>query len=169
VNAAGTLAVVSNMGRGDGDIDSVSLIDLTASPFRTIETISVPGSPEGLKFSPDGRYLAVGSQDGTTKPPDSVFLKEHGTFSLFAVTGKTIKQVASAPLGHWSQGFAFSRDGGSSNIISFGSRISERQIARRCCWPPTPDTRMNFRGPISWETTGLRFAREQCRRVWRSA
>ncbi len=32
-NAAGTLAVVSNMGRGDGDEDSVSLIDLT--PHRS--------------------------------------------------------------------------------------------------------------------------------------
>ena len=31
INAAGTLAVVSNMGRGDGDEDSVSLIDLTSS------------------------------------------------------------------------------------------------------------------------------------------
>ena len=111
VNASGTLAAVSNMGRGDGDIDSVSLIDLTASPFRTVETVSVASSPEGLKFSPDGSYLAVGSQDGTTKPPGNVFLKEHGTFSLYAVTGKTLKQVASAPIGHWSQGFAFSRDG----------------------------------------------------------
>ena len=32
---AGTLAAASNMGRGDGDIDSVSLIDLSAAPFRT--------------------------------------------------------------------------------------------------------------------------------------
>jgi DNA-binding beta-propeller fold protein YncE len=111
VNASGTLAAVSNMGRGDGDIDSVSLIDLTSAPFRTVETVSVASSPEGLKFSPDGSYLAVGSQDGTTKPPGNVFLKEHGTFGLYAVVGKTLKQVASAPIGHWSQGLVFSRDG----------------------------------------------------------
>lgn len=111
VNASGTLAAVSNMGRGDGDIDSVSLIDLTSAPFRTVETVSVASSPEGLKFSPDGSYLAVGSQDGTTKPSGNVFLKEHGTFGLYAVVGKTLKQVASAPIGHWSQGLVFSRDG----------------------------------------------------------
>ena len=36
INAAGTLAAVSNMGRGDGDEDSVSLVDLTehAIPHR---------------------------------------------------------------------------------------------------------------------------------------
>jgi DNA-binding beta-propeller fold protein YncE len=111
VNASGTLAAVSNMGRGDGDIDSVSLIDLTSAPFRTVETVSVASSPEALKFSPDGSYLAVGSQDGTTKPSGNVFLKEHGTFGLYAVVGKTLKQVASAPIGHWSQGLVFSRDG----------------------------------------------------------
>jgi hypothetical protein len=27
------------------------------------------------------------------------------------VVGKTLKQVASAPIGHWSQGLVFSRDG----------------------------------------------------------
>ena len=40
-NAAGTLAVVSNMGRGDGDEDSVSLIDLTSKPFRVVDTVGV--------------------------------------------------------------------------------------------------------------------------------
>ena len=33
INGAHTLAAVSNMGRGDGDEDSVSLIDLKATPY----------------------------------------------------------------------------------------------------------------------------------------
>ena len=64
MNKDGTLAAVSNMGRGDGDVDSVSLIDLMASPMRVIQTLDVGRSPEGLKWSPDGRFLAVGCQNG---------------------------------------------------------------------------------------------------------
>jgi DNA-binding beta-propeller fold protein YncE len=111
INAAGTLAAVSNMGRGDGDIDSVSLIDLTATPPRTVETLSVPGSPEGLKFSPDGKFLAVGSQNGTTKPSGDMFRRDRGTLSLLGVDRHSLKRVTDASIGRWSQGIAFSRDG----------------------------------------------------------
>ena len=73
INAAGTLAAVSNMGRGDGDLDFVSLIDLTQTPPRTVDTVGVPSGPEPLKFSPDGAYLAVGAQMGSNKPPGDPF------------------------------------------------------------------------------------------------
>jgi DNA-binding beta-propeller fold protein YncE len=107
----GTLAAVSNMGRGDGDLDTVSLIDLTQKPFRTVETIGVGSSPEGLKFSPDGKILATGTQDGTTKASDSPFHHDHGTLTLLAVKDKHLRKIAEAPVGGWSQGIAFSKDG----------------------------------------------------------
>ena len=111
VTADGTMAAVGNMGRGDGDLDTVSLIDLTAQPFRTVQTISVGCSPEGLKWSPDGKVLAVGTQEGTTKPASSPFRGERGRLVMYALTDKQLRPVAEAPIGHWSQGIAFSRDG----------------------------------------------------------
>ena len=111
VSPDGTLAAVSNMGRGDGDMDTVSLIDLTAEPFRAIQTQAVGRSPEGLKWSPDGKYLAVGTQEGTTKPAGSPFLGDHGKLSVFELSDKRLRLVADAPIGRWSQGIAFSRDG----------------------------------------------------------
>jgi DNA-binding beta-propeller fold protein YncE len=120
INRDGTLAVVSNMGRGNGDIDTVSLIDLTQTPFRTVETVSVGHSPEGLKFSPDGKFLAVANIEGSTKPSNSPFYQDRGTLVVFAVDGKSLRKMAEAPIGRWSQGVAFSKDGGT---ILVGSMI----------------------------------------------
>ncbi len=111
VTADGTMAAVSNMGRGDGDVDTVSLIDLTVQPFRTVQTISVGNSPEGLKWSPDGKILAVATQEGTTKPDESPFHRDRGRLAMYALADKQLTPVAEAPVGHWSQGIAFSRDG----------------------------------------------------------
>lgn len=106
------LVAATNMGRGDGDMDTVSLIDVGREPFRVIDTFSVGGSPEGVRFSPDGRFLAVGVQDGSTKPDKSPFKTVGGRLVLFDVTGEAPRKLAEAAIGGWSQGIAFSRDGG---------------------------------------------------------
>jgi DNA-binding beta-propeller fold protein YncE len=111
VNGDGTLAVVSNMGRGDGDEDSVSLIDLTSKPFRVVETVGVPSSPEPMKLSPDGKFLAVGAEYGTTKPSSHPFHHDKGLLTMFAVDGKTLRKLDQAPIGAWDEAIAFSRDG----------------------------------------------------------
>ena len=120
INRDATLAAVGNMGRGDGDIDTVSLIDLAQKPFRTVDTMAVGHSPEGVKFSPDGKLLAAANIEGSTKPPTSPIYHDHGTLVLFAVEGKGLRKVAEAPIGRWSQGIAFSKDG---RTILVGSMI----------------------------------------------
>jgi DNA-binding beta-propeller fold protein YncE len=122
INAAGTLAAVSNMGRGDGDQDTVSLIDLTSKPFRVIETVGVPSGPEPLKFSPDGKYLAVGAENGSTKPPSHPFHHDKGLLTMFAVDGKSLQQLDSAPIGPWNESIAFSRDSHTILVQSMADR-----------------------------------------------
>jgi DNA-binding beta-propeller fold protein YncE len=122
INAAGTLAAVSNMGRGDGDQDSVSRIDLTSKPFRVVETVGVPSGPEPLKFSPDGKYLAVGAENGSTKPPSHPFHHDKGLLTMFAVDGKTLQRLDSAPIGPWNESIAFSRDGHTILVQSMADR-----------------------------------------------
>ena len=107
----GKFAAVSNVGRGDGDVDTVSLIDLGSEPFRAIQTVSVGRSPEGLTWSPDGKFLAIGSQDGSGKAQNSPFYRPHGRLIMLALEGNELRTVAEAPVGGWSQGIAFTRDG----------------------------------------------------------
>ncbi len=137
-NAAGTLAAVSNVGRSDGDVDTVSLIDLTAQPPRTIDTIGVPNGPEAVKFSPDGKYLAVNAINGTLKPAGTPFFNPGGVLSLYAVekaptrgltsAGTRLRKLAEASDGGWTQGVAFSRDG--RLILVQNMREHEIQVFR---------------------------------------
>lgn len=137
-NAAGTLAAVSNVGRSDGDVDTVSLIDLTAQPPRTVDTIGVPNGPEAVKFSPDGKYLAVNAINGTLKPAGTPFFNPGGVLSLYAVekaptrgltsAGTRLRKLAEASDGGWTQGVAFSRDG--RLILVQNMREHEIQVFR---------------------------------------
>lgn len=64
----GAAAVVACMGRGQGDVDTVSVIDLRMDPPRTVSTLSVGVTPEGIKLSADGRWCAVVTQEGSNRP-----------------------------------------------------------------------------------------------------
>jgi WD40 repeat protein len=112
ISADGKIAVVGNMGGGgNGEICTVSLIDLAPGMFHTIDTVAVPSSPEGIKLSPDGKFIAVASVDGTTKPSDSPLFHDHGRLWMLAISGGRMKPVAEGKTGRWSQGVAFSKDG----------------------------------------------------------
>jgi DNA-binding beta-propeller fold protein YncE len=106
----GKIAVVANIGRGGGDSDTVSVIDLEAKPPRVVDTCTVGQTPEGIKISPDGKLVGVVAVNGSNKAPDSPFFNDHGKLVVFKVAGKSLRKVAEAPIGHWSQGVLFTPD-----------------------------------------------------------
>jgi DNA-binding beta-propeller fold protein YncE len=106
----GHVAVVANIGRGGGDSDTVSVIDLEAKPPRVVDTVTVGQTPEGLKISPDGTLLAVVVMNGSNKAATSPFFNDHGKLVLFRIAGTSLRKLAEAPLGHWSQGALITRD-----------------------------------------------------------
>ena len=109
----GKWAAVANIGRGAGDSDTLSIIDTSKPPFRTIETFSVGQTPEGVMASPDGLHIAVVVMNGSNKAKANVFYNDAGQLQIWRVgTGGTAStKVAQANIGHWSQGALFSKDG----------------------------------------------------------
>lgn len=111
VSAKGDFAIVSNIGKGQGDTDTVSLIDLTVEPPRVVDTVSVGQTPEGVAISPDGKLVGVTVMNGTNKASDSPFYHRAGSFVLLRVADKKLARVNEVPTGGWTQGVAFTSDG----------------------------------------------------------
>jgi DNA-binding beta-propeller fold protein YncE len=106
----GDVAVVGNVGMGSGDADSMSLIDMRAKPIRVATTISVGQTPEGLKMSPDGAFVAVNVVNGSTKPANSPFFNDFGLLKVYRIAGTDLVPVTEARIGHWCQGIVWSKD-----------------------------------------------------------
>jgi DNA-binding beta-propeller fold protein YncE len=107
----GRIALVANIGAGQGDVDTLSVIDATAKPPRIIDTLSVGQTPVGIKCSPDGTYAAVVVMNGSNKPKESPFYAANGKLVLYMVVGKTLQKFGELPIGNWSRGVAFAPDG----------------------------------------------------------
>ncbi len=110
VTADGRYAAVANIGRGTGDADTVSLIDLTREPYRIIDTVSVGQTPEGIQTGPDPRLMAVTVMNGSNKPAGSPFAGP-GLVKILRIDNGRLSVVSEAQVGTWSQGAAFSPDG----------------------------------------------------------
>ena len=104
----GDVAVVANIGVGGGDADTISVIDLSLSPPRVVNTYTVGQTPEGIKLSPDGKYVAVTVMNGTNKPLDSPFFNGRGILQVWTRNGTQLVKTAELPVGKWCQGVAWS-------------------------------------------------------------
>jgi DNA-binding beta-propeller fold protein YncE len=110
VSPDGMLAAVANSWGGTST-GAITLFDLTVRPFRVVSSAEVSSLSEAVKFSPDGKFLAVGSGNGSILPPSSPFYHDHGILTIFSVADRKLAQVAQGPIGRWSQGVAFSHNG----------------------------------------------------------
>ncbi|MGE0224764.1 MAG: YncE family protein [Acetobacteraceae bacterium] len=110
ISPNGDWAAFGNVGMGNGDSDTVSLIDLKADPPRVVDTITVGQTPEGLVVAPDGKHMVVTVINGSSKPPGSPFRNDHGLAVVLATDGKKLSKVAEGNSGTWCQGAAWSRD-----------------------------------------------------------
>ena len=128
ISSKGDIAVVANIGIGQGDSDTVSIIDMTLRPPRVIDTFSVGQTPEGIAMSPDGNYIAVASMNGSNKPANSPFYNPLGLLKFYKVEGKKATFISEVPTGVWTQGIAFSADG--KTLLVQNKEQNELQVLR---------------------------------------
>jgi DNA-binding beta-propeller fold protein YncE len=106
----GEWAIVGNVGRGQGDADTITLVDLKGALPRSLHHASVGPSVEGVAISRDSKLIAAVVQNGSNRVPTFPFYAEHGYVVLLRVDDGKLVTLGSAPIGKWSQGAAFSAD-----------------------------------------------------------
>ena len=111
ISSKGEVAVVANIGIGAGDADTISIIDLKLDPPRVVGTYTVGQTPEGIKLSPDGKFVAVSVMNGSNKPANSPFFNGNGLLQIWTRTGTQLTKTAELPIGRWCQGIAWSANG----------------------------------------------------------
>ena len=110
----GRLAIVANTGnngRSDGNIDSITVIDLQHSPPRVIDHLAAGDAPEGIVISPDSRLAVTGNLCGSDAPPDAWFLRSPGCIHVFEISDAGVRHVGEMLAGGVPEALAFSPDG----------------------------------------------------------
>ncbi len=117
ISSDGQWAIIGNTGTGRtvADADVVSLVNVGKRPFRTVQQISVPATPEGVAISPDGKWIAVSSMAGSQLLANDPDRNKLGKVSLYAIKDGWATLVNDLPGGEAAQGVVFSQD--SKNIL----------------------------------------------------
>jgi DNA-binding beta-propeller fold protein YncE len=111
ISPKGDVAVLTNQGGGQGDIDIITVIDLKQNPPRIVDNIAVGQTPEGAAMSPDGRHVAISIQNGSPRPKSHQAYNDHGLVKVYSIDGTKLTLVATAKVGGWGQGMVWSKDG----------------------------------------------------------
>ena len=114
VSSDGRWAVIGNTGAAGrivDDADVVTLVDVSKRPFRAVQQISVPATPEGVAISPDGRWIVVSSMAGTNLLATDPGRQKIGKLGLYEIKDGWATKVNEVPGGEAAQGVVFSQDG----------------------------------------------------------
>jgi DNA-binding beta-propeller fold protein YncE len=100
-----------NAGGSDGNVDTVSVIDLEASPPRVIDKVVVGDAPEGFAISPTGRLAAAVLLRGSNNAKTDWFYNRNGSVVVLRIDGKKVTKVGEVEVRGLPEGAVFSPDG----------------------------------------------------------
>jgi len=109
----GKLALVNNQGSGasDGQVDTLSVVDLSFNKTRVIDQVAVGDGPEGLAVSPVGGYAASLLLNGTGAARSAFYHHDHSLVVLLKIEGKKVRKVGDTLIHGGAEGITFSPDG----------------------------------------------------------
>ena len=112
VTPDGRAAVIGNGGDPKGN-GMLTVIDLKSDPpGKILDTADIGHeSLEGMMMSSDGKWVAAVMHAGSTRPKEAPQYKPNGMVVLYRLDGGKLTKVSEAPIGVWSQGASFSKDG----------------------------------------------------------
>jgi DNA-binding beta-propeller fold protein YncE len=100
-----------NNGVSDGHIDTVSVIDLEATPERVIDKVVVGDAPEGIAISPTGRLAVTLLLRGSNNAKSAFFYNRNGSVVVLKIDGKKVTKVGEVEVRGLPEGAVFSPDG----------------------------------------------------------
>jgi DNA-binding beta-propeller fold protein YncE len=114
VTPDGKLALTADngfAGSADGNVDTISVVDIEASPPRVIDKIVVDEAPEGFAISPTGRFAAAALLRGNNADRKAFFYHRNGAIALLKIDGKKVTHVQYIDVRGLPEGVVWSDDG----------------------------------------------------------
>ena len=114
VTPNGKLAIVANngcSGAADGQVDTVSVIDMEANPPRVIDHVVVGDGPEGFVISPTGKIAVALLLRGSNSAKTAWFYNRNGSVVVLKIDGKKVRKVGEVEVRGLPEGAVFSPDG----------------------------------------------------------
>jgi DNA-binding beta-propeller fold protein YncE len=100
-----------NAGGSDGNVDTVSIIDLEAKPVRVIDRVVVGDAPEGLVISPKGDLAVAVLLAGSNNDKKAWFYNRNGRIVILRIEGKKVTKLKEIEVGGLPEAAMFTPDG----------------------------------------------------------
>ncbi len=108
-----------NNGIADGNMDTVSVIDLEHNPPYDMDKVVVGDQPEGLAISPTGKIAVVLIINGSKVAKNAWYYHRNGIVVVLKIDGKKVTKISEVEVRGDPEGVAFSADGKYLYIANF--------------------------------------------------
>ncbi len=147
VSPNGKIAITAdngNSGASDGSVDTVSVVDLEASPPRITDRVVVGDGPEGLAISPKGDVAVAVILRGSNSNKKSYFYNKNGNIDILKIDGKNLSKIKEIEVGGLPEAAVFTPDG---RYLLVGNYLDQDFSILRVDGTEITDTGKRFKVP----------------------